>query len=71
MASLKCPPKSQPRPGRTKLGGPSVHQHPSQPQFQPIVVRRQGDLEFDVRDLLSELRTLTPEEREHLIRSYA
>lgn len=47
---------------------PSALQHPQ--RDLPRVVP-QSDLDFDVKDLLNEMRELTPSERERLIRSYA
>ena len=46
----------------------------SAPQRQPLDLSRsarRSDLEFDVRDLIAEIRSMTQEERERVIRSYA
>lgn len=68
MASLRNPQKSQHRDVKAKPTARNGRQHP---QLDLPKSLRRGDLEFDVRDLLSEIRSMSTSERERLIRSYA
>ncbi len=71
MALLKPARKNRPHIERVRLQEPSPQKpHPDLDLDQSKSLR-QSDLEFDVRDLLSEIRSMTPDERERLIRSYA
>ena len=50
---------------------PDVPQKNRCPRRQNPKLQRHDEVEFDIKDFLSELRSLTPDERARLIRSYA
>ena len=68
MASTKCHHENQP-PGHPVKNRPPRQQQKSLPPQDKCVDAEQE--EFDTQEFLSEVRSLTPTERERLIRSYA
>jgi len=67
MVSTKCHHENPPprHPEKNRL--PRRRQKSSPPQGKCVAVEQ----EFDTQEFLSEVRSLTPTERERLIRSYA